>query len=71
MTGNLLSPQISIWDLSMSWHVFLLDVDKDGMSKPPQGLLILLDVRGSSARWFFPKLLLGIVPAHGEDSKAR
>jgi hypothetical protein len=26
------------------------------------GLLILSDVRGSSARWFFPRLLLGIVP---------
>jgi hypothetical protein len=31
------------------------------------GLLILSDVRGSSARWFFPRLLLGIIPACGED----
>jgi hypothetical protein len=35
------------------------------------GLLILSDVRGSSTRWFFPRLLLGIVPAHGKDSEAR
>jgi hypothetical protein len=34
------------------------------------GLLILSDVRGSSARWFFPRLLLGIVPTRGEDSEA-
>jgi len=32
------------------------------------GLLILSDVRESSARWFFPRLLLGVVPAHGDDS---
>jgi len=35
------------------------------------GLLILSDVRGSSARWFFPRLLPGIVPACGEDPEAR
>jgi hypothetical protein len=35
------------------------------------GLLILSDVRGSSMRWFFPRLLPDIVPAHGEDSEAR
>jgi hypothetical protein len=34
------------------------------------GLLILSNVRGSSIRWFFPMLLLGIVLAHGEDSEA-
>jgi len=34
------------------------------------GLLILLDVRGSSVRWFFPRLLLGVVLACGEDPKA-
>jgi hypothetical protein len=30
------------------------------------GLLILSDVRGSSVRWFFPRLLPGIVPAHAK-----
>ena len=35
------------------------------------GLLILSDVRGSSARWFFPRLLPGVVPARCEDSEAR
>jgi hypothetical protein len=33
------------------------------------GLLILSDVRGSFVRWFFPRLLLGIIPARGEDPK--
>jgi len=35
------------------------------------GLLILLDVRGSSVRWFFPRLLPDIVPAPSEDLEAR
>jgi hypothetical protein len=35
------------------------------------GLLILSNVRGSSMRWFFPRLLLGIVPAHGKDLEAQ
>jgi hypothetical protein len=34
------------------------------------GLLIFSDVRGSSMMWFFPRLLPGIILAHGEDSKA-
>jgi len=34
------------------------------------GLLILSDVKGSSARSFFPRLLSGIVPARGEDLEA-
>jgi hypothetical protein len=34
------------------------------------GLLILSDVRGSSARWFFPRHLLGVVLAHGKDLEA-
>jgi hypothetical protein len=34
------------------------------------GLLIISDVKGSSARWFFPRLLLGVILARGEDSKA-
>jgi hypothetical protein len=35
------------------------------------GLLILSDVRGSSARWFFLRLLPGVIPACGEDLEAR
>jgi len=35
------------------------------------GLLILSDVRGSSMRWFFPRLLLGIILARGKDLEAR
>jgi hypothetical protein len=35
------------------------------------GLLILSDVRGSSVRWFFPRLLLNIALACGEDLEAR
>jgi len=31
------------------------------------GLLIFMDVRGSSRRWFFHRLLLGVVPTRGED----
>ena len=34
------------------------------------GLLILSDVRESSARWFFPRLLPGVVPTRGEDPEA-
>ena len=68
---NLLSPQILTWDLSTSWHAFLLDVDEDGVSKVLMGLLILSDVRGSSTRWFFPRLLPGVIPAHGKDLEAR
>jgi hypothetical protein len=35
------------------------------------GLLILSDVRGSSMRWFFPRLLLGIILTRGRDPEAQ
>jgi hypothetical protein len=35
------------------------------------GLLILSDVRGSSMRWFFPRLLPGIVLTRGGDPEAQ
>jgi hypothetical protein len=35
------------------------------------GLIILSDVRGSSTRWFFLRLLLVVIPARGEDLEAR
>jgi hypothetical protein len=44
---------------------------KTARTKLLAGLIILSDVRGSSVRWFFPRLLPGIVPAHGEDPEAR
>ena len=59
------------WDLLTQWHAFLPNVDEDARVRLLAGLLILSDVRGSSARWFFLRLLLGVFPAHGEDSEAR
>ena len=71
LLGNLFSPQILTWDLSTPWHAFLPDVDEDDVGKLLAGLLILSDIRGSSVRWFFPRLFPGVVPTRGKDSEAR
>jgi hypothetical protein len=44
---------------------------KTAQARLLMGLLILSDVRGSSARWFFTRFLLGVIPACGEDLEAQ
>jgi hypothetical protein len=48
-----------------------LALKKMALARLLAGILILSDVRGSSARWFFLRLLPGVVSARGEDPEVR